>query len=513
MNVRSLLAGFRERLAGLSKAQRVAALLVALGTMASIVMLVSLLTKTTYAPLFTGLESRQAGAVVEQLKSSKIPYRLADSGATIEVPQELVYETRIKMASDGLLAGGGPGFELFDQNKFGVSDFEQQVSYQRALQEELRRTIVQLEGVEQARVHLVLPKESVFVNERQNATASVALQLNPAAMLQKEQVMGIRDLLVGSVKGLGPEDVTIIDNQGNVLSNSLADGGAEMAGSQQALKRMEVKQAYEKQLEERIKQILVRVMGPNKVAVMADAEIDYSQREAINTSVGQGALLNEQDISEENSAGALGGVAGSSSNVPGSSTYESSQGEGSGLYKRMETTKNYQVPNSKETLIQPPGGLNRLSVAVLVDEENFDLTRQSQLEDIVRASVGYSEVRGDTVTVTAMPFDTTYKELFPQEEAAAQGPAVDGYLMYFIIGGALLVLLLLGIILARRRKKQAAGRVQEAKRLSLLKKEEEANKILDEKRQLADMPRSRIKELAQSRPDEISEIIKIWINE
>lgn len=513
MNVKSLLDGLKERLAGLSKAQRVAALLVALGTLASIVMLVSLLTKTTYAPLFTGIESRQAGAVVEQLKSSKIPYRLADNGSTIEVPQELVYETRIKMASDGLLAGGGPGFELFDQNKFGVTDFEQQVSYQRALQEELRRTIVQLEGVEQARVHLVLPRESVFVNERQNATASVALQLSPAARLQKEQVMGIRDLLVGSVKGLGPENVTIIDNQGNVLSNSLADGDDEMAGSQQALKRLEVKQAYERQLEDRIKQILVRVMGPNKVAVMADAEIDYSQREAINTSVGQGALLNEQDISEENSAGALGGLAGTPSNVPDTSTYEISQGESSGTYRRTETTRNYQVPNSKETLIQPPGGLSRLSVAVLVDEENFNLNRQSQLEAIVKASVGYSEVRGDTVTVTAMPFDTTYKDIFPEEGASAQGPAASGYLMYFIIGGVLLVLLLLGIILARRSKKKTAARVQEAKRMALLKQEEEANRVLNENRQLADMPKRRIKELAEKRPDEISEIIKIWISE
>ncbi|MFZ5650287.1 MAG: flagellar basal-body MS-ring/collar protein FliF [Bacillota bacterium] len=221
MNLGQLLARFGERWRNLNQTQKVLAILAVVGVLTALTVLSQIVFKTPYAPLFTGLDPKDAGKISEELKKEKIPYRVANQGKTIEVPENAVYETRIKLASSGALYSSGVGFELFDQKKFGITEFEQQVGYQRALQEELRRTIVQVEAVEQARVHLVMPKKSLFLNDQTEPSASIALKLKPTAKISGENVRGIVELVAGSVEGLKPENINVIDMQGNSLSDGL----------------------------------------------------------------------------------------------------------------------------------------------------------------------------------------------------------------------------------------------------------------------------------------------------
>ncbi|MCL6559014.1 MAG: flagellar M-ring protein FliF, partial [Firmicutes bacterium] len=227
MNPSALLARLKERWQALSQTHKIITVAVLTGVLIGMIYLGQIAARPSLAPLFTGLDPKEAGAIVEKLKAMKVRYEMADQGKTIMVPEKQVYEARIQLASSGAL-GNGMGFELFDQSKLGVTDFEQQVVYQRALQEELRRTIVQLEGVEQARVHLVLPQKSVFINDQGTPSASVALKLKPGARLKPEQVQGVSDLIVGSIEGLKTENVHIIDTEANVLSDNLKSSDRNM---------------------------------------------------------------------------------------------------------------------------------------------------------------------------------------------------------------------------------------------------------------------------------------------
>ena len=267
MALRDLLVQLEKRWRAFSAAQKAAVVLAGVGLVAALFYLNTLLTQLNYAPLFRGLSPEDAGAIVQKLDGMKVNYRLTDGGGTILVPKKEIYKIRASLAAGGALSGGGIGFELFDKTKLGITDFEQQVNYQRALQEELRRTIVQLAEVEQARVHLVIPQKSVFVEEQQKPSASVALKLKPLERLKPEQVEGIVALVCGAVEGLKPENVHVIDMSGNVLSDILASTTqVRTLKNQQDLQR-----AYERELERRVMQVLEKIFGPGKAVAMVSA--------------------------------------------------------------------------------------------------------------------------------------------------------------------------------------------------------------------------------------------------
>ena len=217
-------------------------------------------TRTQYAVLFSSLEAGDAAAIVEQLKASKTPYRLEQNGTEIWVPEPNVHELRLSLASQGLPDGGGAGFELFDEQRFGESEFSEQVKYHRALEGELARTIMHLSGVESARVHLVLPSRSVFVNTENSATASVALRMKPGARLNQDQIKGLVHLVASSVRGLAPENVTIIDGSGRRLSSG--EDEADQAGNS-----LEYQRNLERSHERSLQQILDATVGPGRSMV------------------------------------------------------------------------------------------------------------------------------------------------------------------------------------------------------------------------------------------------------
>lgn len=509
MSPGNLAARFRERWAALNQTQRIISVLVVAGIVGCLFYLGQLAARPAYAPLFSGLEPKEAGMIVEKLKTMNIPYQVADQGKTIKVPEPRVYETRIQLASSGVLGGGaGAGFELFDQSKFGQTDFEQQVGYQRALQEELRRTIVQLEGVEQARVHLVIPQKSVFINDQGTPSASVALKLNPAARLRPEQVQGISDLLVGSVEGMKPENVHIIDTEGNVLSDNLRRDDPGAVATRAAMDQQKAQRDYEKELERRVQLMLSRILGQGKAVAMVTAELDFNQQQTTSTTATNpdNLKISEHTVKESGKGSEIGGAPGTDSNV---STIPFAQG-GSSDYSREESTTNYQVNTRQETLVKAPGNVRRLSASVVVSEAAGPVDVQ-KVRDVVAAAIGYDAGRGDLINVSNMAFDNSQQEKFAAEMAQAEAKAreKERLYLYAAVGGAILLLLLalaaFFMLRGRTARRVAEVRVEEFVPVKALEIEQEQKAKDDKQKQ--------IRHIAKESPDDVAEILKVWIKD
>lgn len=514
MNFRDLLDKVKQRWQETSQNRKALIILVSAVILAGLVYLGATLTRPSYALLLGDLEPKDAGDIVAQLESQKVPYQLTNQGTTILVPKEQVDEIRVKLASDGLLTGVGHGFELFDKSKFGETDFEQQIAYQRALQEELRRTITKVEGVDQARVHLVIPQKSVFIEEEGTASASVVIKLKPAAKLKPEQVKGLNDLIVGSVEGLKAENVHIIDTEGNVLNEFLKDpagiGSGGFAGT--AVERQQqIRRAFEKELENRVQTMLAKVMGPNKAVAMVTAELDFNQQQTNTTEVVPGQIVSERSTKENGSDGNVGGVPGSTTQMPGQSI-PGQVTNGQSSYTKSDDIKNYQHGTKVESVVQAPGKVLKLSTAVVLDESIKNLDR-TQVERIVTAAIGFDQQRGDQITVSTMTFDRSQYDLGQDLEKTQPGNE-QLYMMIAAAAGGILFLLALIIFFVRRRKKKTEPQIIETPGLPV----DEAAKTEEEEEPVWEIPppkdkQKQLKDLAEDRPDDVASVLKVWLRE
>ncbi|MBM9537436.1 flagellar basal-body MS-ring/collar protein FliF [Desulfobulbus alkaliphilus] len=407
-----------------------------------------------YQRLYGNLAETDASAMVDWLKGQNIPYRLADNGRTIMVPAKNIYETRLAMASAGLPQGGGVGFEIFDQQSFAITDFVQKVNYARALQGELARTIAALGPVETARVHLALPEKRLFRDQQQPATASVLLRLGPGRRLGEAQVEGIIHLVSSSIEGLDPEQVTVIDHNGNVLSRI---DGRGLAGASLSPDMLEFQLMVEQRLEERAQALLNRSLGPGNSMVRVTATLDFSQTEKVEEIFDpDDPVIRSEQVSEEKSGAELvGGIPGVQANLDGNAAM------GMGAMppsSRSQRTTNYEISKivSKTTL--PVGTVNRLSVSVLVadrvtpvtnDETETALPRTEEelkaLENMVASALGLDRARGDSIEVTSMPFLDPIDELDTEWFAAATLYQYMPLIRYgiLLLGGLLLYFLLI----------------------------------------------------------------------
>jgi flagellar M-ring protein FliF len=511
MDWRNLPAEITKRWQAIKPGQRMLTIVIGLGVLFTIIFLVALISRPTYAPLFTGLDPAEAGAMVEKLKEMNIPYRLTEQGKTIEVPEKQVYETRIQLASSGAL-GEGKGFELFDQTKLGITDFEQQVQYQRALQEELRRTIVQLEEVEQARVHLVLPQKSVFIEEESPSSASIVLKLKPLAQLKPEQIKGIVDLTAGSVEGLKPENIHLIDTKGNVLNADLAlDEQAKLA--QGTLKQYQVKRTYEKELEKRVCQMLERIFGPGKAIAMVTADLDFDRQEIQATTYQQGPVVSEQTIKEKGAVPQVGGLPGTTSNLPGYPAQVTQTGQ---QYSRDEAIHNYQPTSRQEKIIPALGRVRQLSVAVAVDAPISPVVEQ-QVSDVVKAATGLNQARGDQLTVSTLAFDKTYQQEIEkemaQQEAEKRKEQQQKLLYAGIAAGIIILFIIIALVIMALRRRAAKEMELEMEELRPIREIEKAAKEEEGEIFTPEPLVEKIRELARQRPAEVAEIIKVWLTE
>jgi len=470
-------------------------------------------TRVSYVPLFTGLDPNQAHTIVESLGQQNVPYQLGAGGTSILVPEERLHELRIMVAGEGLY-NTGIGFELFDEARLGLTDFERRINYQRALQEELRRTIAAYPEVHEVRVHLVLPERSVFAQRESMATASITLRLRPFRSLSTEQVRGMVYLVALSVPNLKTENITIVDVGGSILTQGLNLGEKGMKPT--LARQGELKRAFENEIESRLLAMLERLYGPGGAVAIVTAELNFDEQSVTRIVYdATGQVVRSEQVTEENfvgPAGQAGGVAGAGSNVP---TYPTGQNsEGTSTYTRTEANRQFEIGTTQTTTVTAPGQVVRLSAAVTVNGELSD-AQSSGLAEIVRAAIGYDQARGDSIRIAAMPFNRTHIERAEQEMAEmARQAQTRQYINWGITGAGVLLGLLVLFVLMGRLRKATKFEVAKTEPVNLVPLTEALAEAAAAKNKVeSDEVLNRVKEIAKNQPEEVALLIKAWFNE
>jgi len=401
-------------------------------------------TRAGYSTLYSGLSPEDAGLVVQELDAKNIPYKITGGGTSVQVPTSQVYAARIGLASEGFPRSGTVGYEIFDGNLFGMTDFLQKVNYRRALEGELAKTISQMQEVDGVRVHIVIPERPLFKEDEQPATASVVLKANPARSLTSRQIEGIAYLVASSVEGLDPNRVTILDSRGTMMSRGFPDADGQ-PGNQ-----LELAQSVETYLESKAQTLLDEVLGPGKSVVRVSAVLNFRRIESsTETYDPETAVVRSEE------------------------RIETTQGEAGD--KSETSVTNYEMGRTVESIANEVGNIERLSVAVMVDgkyEESTDqygeVTMQfvqrpasevQTLAGIVRSAVGVDDTRGDYFEIATIAFDRTYLE--EQERGMEKFMKMQFYMSIAkkaIYG----VVILLAIFMVIKLVKKAARVIEEA---------------------------------------------------
>ncbi len=468
--------------------------------------------KPDYVPLYTNLETKDAGDVVNSLKETGVPYELVEDkrGATILVPATQVHNLRLDLAAAGL-PRGNKGFELFDDSKLGVTEFQNKINYLQALQGELTRTIEHLGSVDKARVHIVLPEDSLYKKNEKPATASILLMLKPETQLTKPEVKGIVNLVSHSVQGLAPENITIVDEAGNILNKNDDDELEQQnARNLQTLTQIEMTKKVRDHIQQNIQTMLDRSLGEGNAFVRVSVELDFDDkkidRQTFTPVVDEsGIIRSQQDISESynGESNVPGGPAGVTGNIPG---YVAEERNANAEYERKESTRNYEINEENQKIIASPGSIRRLTVAVLVSDEITDLQQEGLLR-AVSSAAGINEERGDTISVEPMPFNTDLRDQ-REQEARLEQLRKDRILYTEIAAMILIAALLLGGFLMYRWKKRKERQAElEAKLEAERQAREEARRVQEAQRRVEEMQRlTAAEERAQAiENDEIEE--------
>jgi flagellar M-ring protein FliF len=417
-----------------------------------------------YRVLFSNFNDRDGGAIVASLQQMNVPYKFAEGGGAILVPANQVHDARLKLASQGLPKGGNVGFELMENQKLGVSQFLEQVNFQRALEGELARSIQSLAAVQSARVHLALPKPSVFVREQQKPTASVLLNLYPGRALDQQQVNAIVHLVASSVPELPTGNVTIVDQGGNLLSETAKANGAKGLDPSQLKYVQELQQSIIK----RVESIITPIVGAKNVHAEATADVDFSQSEQAAETFKPNQSPDVSSVRSQQTSESVNGNGTSASGVPGALSNQppapatapitvsgtASNGTGSGALPsniHKESTVNYEVDKTIRYVQQPMGGLKRLSVAVVVNYKRevdkagkvvikpLTDAEKAQITDLVKEAMGFNKERGDSLNVVNSPFAGMEKDalsdlpLWKQPENIELAKVLGKYLAVAVI--------------------------------------------------------------------------------
>ncbi|HUI55974.1 MAG TPA: flagellar basal-body MS-ring/collar protein FliF [Bryobacteraceae bacterium] len=438
-----------------------------------------------FRPLYTSMAPEDASTVVQKLKESGVEYRLGDNGSTVLVPSAKLAESRLALAAAGLPKSGRIGYELFDKSNFGATEFVEHINYQRALEGELERSVMSLAEVEQARVHLTLPKESVFLDQQQPAKASVMVKLRPGAQISPQNVAAVTHLVASAVQGLAPEAVSVLDMDGNLLSRPRRAATAD--GSEITSETLEVRQQIEHGLVAKISETVEPLLGPNGFRAGASVDLDLTsgeqQEETLDPT--RSVMLSSQKTEESTERAASSGIPGTASNLPNpGSTPNRTSG---GVSHRTENITYQSSRVIRHTRI-PQGIIKRMSLAVLVDQtvrwEGEGAARKRVLvpptpetlktiKDLVAAVTGFNTDRGDQLIVETLPFESSLNAAPPGSSAPAPitAPAVkltpwqqflkkyQGLLLPASIGVVVLLGLVIGI-LKRGRKRRPAPEVE-----------------------------------------------------
>ncbi len=444
-----------DRIRSLPLKTKVALVAVLLLGIAAVVLLLAWAHRPDYQLLYSNLPQEDASAIIQQLESKRVPYKVTPRG--LMVPADQVYRLRMELAGDGYPRGSGVGFELFDRSSFTMTDFLQKINYRRALQGELARTIGSITAVERCRVHLVIPQKTLFPDERETPKASVFVWIKPGQRLTPKQIQGITHLVAGSVEGLSPEGVTVVDQNGETLTHPV---DPELAASQTQL---EFQRNYERDLERRVVRLLEPVVGRGNVRAKVTVDMDFTSVEQTEENFDPDAQVvrSERRTTEKSTKGGTGGVPGVASNVPdqeGKASSSTAVAVATSSEKTSETI-NYEINKVTRHRVTPPGRIRRLAAVVLIDSsfaaagggggegqggEEPDLAK---FEEMVKNAVGFSAERGDTVKVMAAPFRN--KVEVPEPPAEEEGSMAGLVLKVARTAAPYLVILLVVMLVLR----------------------------------------------------------------
>lgn len=510
--------------------------------------------KPEYRVLFSNFSDRDGGAIMASLQAANIPYKFAEGGSAILVPADKVHEVRLKLAAEGLPKGGNVGFELMENQKLGVSQFLEQVNFQRALEGELARSIESLAAVQGARVHLAMPKASVFVREQQKPTASVLLNLRSGRMLDQQQVSAIVHLVASSVPELSPKNVTVVDEAGNLLSDN-----GKLSGSN-ALDPAQIKyvQDLQQSIAKRVESIISPMVGAENVRAEATVDVDFSTTQQAAeiykpNQVANSATIRSQQISESGSGSGknASGVPGALTNQPapsatapltaaptaaatptanglpaGAAGTATADTDAKSAPVQRDVTTNYEVDKTLRYVQQPMGGLKRVSVAVVVNYKRsvskdgkvtitpLTAVEKTQITELVKQAMGYNADRGDTLNVVNSPFagvdhpEAVKLPLWQQPKIIDLALQIAKY-----IGIAILLLLLyfkaLKPMLAQLKKPPVVGPTENE--LKALAAQAVADQGPMHAAQTYQQTLEAAKELARQDPKVVANIVKSWV--
>jgi len=436
--------------------------------------------KPDYKVLFSNFSDKDGGAIVASLQQMNVPYKFAEGGNAILVPAGQVHETRLRLASQGLPKGGGVGFELMENQKLGVSQFHEQVNFQRALEGEMARSIQSIGAVQSARVHLALNKASVFVREQQKPTASVLLNLHPGRALDQAQVNAIVHLVASSVPGLIASNVTVVDQNGTLLSANDKPAGNNSLDPAQ----IKYVQEIQKNIVKRIESIITPIVGQNNVRAEATADVDFSQSEQAAESYRPNQAPNPPAVRSQQSSESQSLQNNSATGVPGALTNQppapatapinapGAQGKTGTtpapapvpVNTHKDATINYEVDKTIRYTQQPMGGVKRLTVAVVVNYKRdvdsdgkptmkpLSDAEKEQITNLVKEAMGYNKDRGDSLNVVNSPFalekEPEELPLWKRPETIELSKEIGKYL----IVGAILLYIFLAFLRPMLRK-------------------------------------------------------------
>ncbi|HEI6941762.1 TPA: flagellar basal-body MS-ring/collar protein FliF [Yersinia enterocolitica] len=549
---------FTTTLARLRANPKIPLLIAAAAAVAILVALMLWAKSPDYRVLYSNLNDRDGGDIVTQLTQLNIPYRFADNGGALLIPADKVHETRLRLAQQGLPKGGAVGFELLDQEKFGISQFSEQVNYQRALEGELARTIGTLGPVLNVRVHLAMPKPSLFVREQKSPTASVTLSLQPGRALDDGQINAIVYMVSSSVAGLPPANVTVVDQTGRLLTQS------DSAGRDLNAAQLKFTNEVENRFQRRIETILAPMVGSGNVHAQVTAQVDFASREQTdeeykpNQAANQGAVRSQQVSTSEQLGGTnVGGVPGALSNQPSATPVapievpQATPAAGAGAAanaanrpataarqtatssnSRHDQTTNFEVDRTIRHTQQQAGMVQRLSVAVVVNYGSdkagkpiaLSKDQLAQVESLTREAMGFSTVRGDTLNVVNTPFNATDDAsgsnlpFWQQPSFFDQLLNIGRYLLILLVAWILWRKLVRPLIAKKQEADKAAASVnnivQAAQTTETAKqtKEELALRKKNQQRVSAEVQAQRIRELADKDPRIVALVIRQWMS-
>jgi len=422
-----------------------------------------------FKPLYTSLSSKDASAISKKLQEEKVPYRLEDEGGTILVPQRYLYDTRLKLAGSGLPESGTVGFELFDKMNIQTSEFVENINYVRALQGELSKTILSIQEIKAARVMLNLPRESIYMEESSQPSASVVLSMGNSKGLSGEQVQSIAYLVASSVKNLKPENVTIVDEKGNLLYSPEMAGGGFASTS-----HFQLQKNKERDLETKVQTAMDRIFGAGRSLVKVAVDMEFDKHtiekdtyEPVDKNLG--ILRSAQENSETYVEGGLANP--SSTPSPAATPAAASGGGGNAVaalsatavaakpvYDQKNLVKNYELNKSHEQRVVAPGKIKRISCGVFLDKTiTLNDAERKNINEVLESSIGIDKTRGDTIKISSFAFNTDYWD--QQKKAMAEDEKKSSLFRILRLGSpaiAVLIFIVFYLLMLKRLPKGGA---------------------------------------------------------